>query len=80
MLSHLYGTIVPATEKLTSSIEQYSQKNYDNSSSFGDMGYIYRPLKCIENITACRIHVAFHGCLMDIANIGESFVKETGYN
>ena len=39
---------------------------------------MYVPQRCATE--RCRIHVAFHGCRQGAAEIGERFVRETGYN
>jgi poly(3-hydroxybutyrate) depolymerase len=33
-----------------------------------------------NNAQGCRLHVAFHGCLQDLDDIGMTFVRRAGYN
>jgi len=47
--------------------------------SMGPTGYVYVPTSCQSN-TTCKVHVAFHGCEMTIANIGQDFVTNSGLN
>lgn len=47
-----------------------------------DTGYLYVPPAC-DGATGgqgCRVHVAFHGCQQDLADIGTTFVQRAGYN
>jgi poly(3-hydroxybutyrate) depolymerase len=48
-------------------------------SSLAPTGYVYVPAQC-ERGPACRIHVALHGCRQGAREIGETFVREAGYN
>jgi poly(3-hydroxybutyrate) depolymerase len=47
-----------------------------------DTGYLYVPPACDGNAAGrgCRLHVVFHGCLQDLADIGTTFVRHAGYN
>ena len=47
-----------------------------------DTGYLYVPPSCDGSVNGqnCRLHVAFHGCLQDLADIGTAFVQHAGYN
>ena len=46
-----------------------------------ESGYLYVPPAC-DNAgnNGCRLHVAFHGCLQDLEEIGTTFVERAGYN
>ena len=44
-----------------------------------EKGYIYIPTACQQN-TACKIHVAFHGCEQGVSYVQEQFVQYTGLN
>jgi hypothetical protein len=48
------------------------------SLSMAAQGYVYVPKACES--AACSVHVAFHGCRQDAAEVGERFVQEAGYN
>ena len=44
-------------------------------------GFLYVPPGCDSNAgQGCRLHVVLHGCLQDPTNIGDKYVKNTGYN
>ena len=40
---------------------------------------MFVPNAC-EQGAACRVHIAFHGCMQDIATIGRLFIEQAGYN
>jgi poly(3-hydroxybutyrate) depolymerase len=48
-------------------------------SSLGPTGYVFVPDQCTSS-ARCRIHVALHGCRQGAQAIGETFVREAGYN
>jgi hypothetical protein len=48
-------------------------------SSLGPTGYVYVPDQCTTS-ARCRVHVALHGCRQGAQAIGETFVREAGYN
>ncbi|EGC39750.1 hypothetical protein DICPUDRAFT_147411 [Dictyostelium purpureum] len=50
------------------------------TASLNSEAFAYIPTKCKNDKSLCTIHVAFHGCLQTIANIGDSFYTKTGYN
>ena len=41
-------------------------------------GWLYVPANCAAG-ASCSLHVALHGCVQDMARIGDKFVKNTGY-
>ena len=43
-----------------------------------ETGFVYVPKTCESE--RCRVHVAFHGCRQGVADVGERFVREAGYN
>jgi len=42
-------------------------------------GYVYVPASCASG-HACKLHVALHGCLQNVATVGTAFYQSTGYN
>jgi hypothetical protein len=46
--------------------------------SMGDEGYVYVPLACEKE--SCRVHVALHGCLQTLDDVGDQFARLAGYN
>jgi poly(3-hydroxybutyrate) depolymerase len=47
-------------------------------------GFLYIPQACATAATdaksACKVHIAFHGCKQDAANVQQRFVRNAGYN
>jgi len=48
-------------------------------SSLGPSGYVFVPAAC-EGGARCRIHVALHGCHQGETELGDAFVRESGYS
>ncbi|MRV70754.1 PHA-depolymerase-like protein [Duganella sp. FT92W] len=44
-------------------------------------GYLYVPRDCeASHGRGCRLHIAFHGCQQNWANVGDQFIRHAGYN
>ena len=60
----------------------FDQRPYTNGDpgtiSMAKEGFIFVPKSC--QLAGCRIHVAFHGCRQNAAEVGERFAREAGYN
>ena len=81
VLKQLYGELVPG-EAVAANLKQFDQTMYYSgatSASIGSTGYIYTPTAC-TNLQPCRLHVAYHGCLQTLADIGNEFAVHAGYN
>jgi hypothetical protein len=82
LLAHLLGPLAPAAAKETGRILRFDQRPFAGGDAFaislGDSGYLYVPKAC--ETESCRVHVALHGCRMNVEAIGERFVREAGYN
>jgi poly(3-hydroxybutyrate) depolymerase len=74
--------LAPRTSMVEANLQSFSQTDYFTSSksSLGDVGYLYVPTACQDAVTPCSLHVAFHGCHQDIAEIGNEYAAKTGYN
>jgi len=87
LLTAIYGPLAPAVSPLADNIVSFQQALYVPSGStlkklsLADTGYAYVPTKC-QNLTdgACKLHFAFHGCLMSTIDIGEIFITNSGLN
>jgi len=49
-------------------------------SSMDTAGYVYVPSQCISSQNKCRLHVAFHGCLMGRHKLNDEYARKAGYN
>jgi poly(3-hydroxybutyrate) depolymerase len=85
ILQHIYGALRPsAPGEPGGSLKRFDQKRYTGrhipgALSLGDEGYVFVPSAC-EQGAACRVHIALHGCMQDVATIGRLFIEQAGYN
>ena len=81
LLIYLVGAVQPAAAA-TGRVLYFDQNEFAGGDaaalSMAAEGYAYVPKTCEAG--GCGIHVAFHGCRQDAAEIGERFVQEAGYN
>jgi poly(3-hydroxybutyrate) depolymerase len=79
MLAFVDGaaTAMPAGEAGT--LTSFDQAPYDPTGSLAARGYLYVPRAC-SGRQPCRLHVAFHGCRQGAEFVGETFVRDAGYN
>lgn len=85
ILSWLYG---PLNAKNVSTLSGVFI-NFDQAPFWGNFnplmhgmassGYAYVPANCAAG-QACKLHVAFHGCLQNAATVGTAFYQSAGYN
>merc|ERR1712146_200719 len=47
--------------------------------SLADTAYAYVPDACANDTSACKVHVALHGCEQSTDDVGQDFITETGY-
>lgn len=78
VLSHLYGKLAPRSEKATGTLHEITQAD-DKLPSLDSKAWVYVPKACAEGAT-CKLHVALHGCRHNALTVGESFVRDAGYN
>ncbi len=79
-LQQFYGTLnarnnAPAAANYL----QFDQTPYTAGNvGMAATGWLYVPASCASG-TQCKLHVALHGCQQSEAQIGDKFVKNTGY-
>jgi poly(3-hydroxybutyrate) depolymerase len=61
------------------SFAQALYRNAEKNDFLADTGYVYVPKDCAAG-ARCSLHIAFHGCLQNAESVGQSFVKDAGYN
>lgn len=85
ILKWIYGTLnAKNVSTLSGSFINFNQAvfwgNFDpNTHGMAGSGYAYVPSSCAAG-QACRLHVAFHGCLQNAATVGTAFYQNAGYN
>jgi poly(3-hydroxybutyrate) depolymerase len=83
ILIHLLGPLknrsLPQESRLFSfrQLTESPEKNFDRLSMH-QKAYAYIPKGCEKE--RCPVHIAFHGCQQTLDDIGEIFVKNSGYN
>ncbi|KAI5361850.1 Putative esterase, PHB depolymerase, alpha/Beta hydrolase [Septoria linicola] len=90
MLQWLYNdnlTIPPSkpkTSELQGTLHKYPQTHSLGAMGLAEHGYYYLPSTCRPNSTSlqprkCKLHLALHGCTMSHNDIGEIFLRSSGY-
>jgi hypothetical protein len=79
LLASLLGKLNAAAADASGRLVRFDQSRYGGSDiAMAAEGFVYIPQPCEKQ--RCRIHVAFHGCRQGVADIGEQFVRDAGYN
>jgi len=79
-LNVLYGTLNPQVAAVSANIIQVDQTEFNTAhDSLGSTAYVYVPTAC-QGGAKCRLHIALHGCLQTLADIGTKFVEDTELN
>jgi hypothetical protein len=80
VLRHIYGELAPRAATPAGTFLEFDQtrftKGYDDHGMEA-RGVVYIPPACRE--TACRVHIAFHGCAQNRDATGDAFIREIGY-
>ncbi|WP_370298699.1 fibronectin type III domain-containing protein [Pontibacterium sp.] len=83
ILEFIYGDLNPKNaEDLSGEIMAFDQSIYfagNSNAVMADTAYVYVPEACAKG-DACRLHIAFHGCLQNAESIGDNFYRYAGYN
>ena len=82
MRTHLLRRVRRVDTVATGSVIAFDQSAFlaqPTAHGMGSTGYAYVPDAC-ANGARCKLHVAFHGCLQGASRIGETFVRNAGYN
>jgi poly(3-hydroxybutyrate) depolymerase len=81
MLRHLHGTQNARNNAtLAGQFIEFDQSEFVQGHGMADTGWLYVPPACAAIATPCRLHVVFHGCRQNTANVGQQYVRSTGYN
>ncbi|GIX22854.1 MAG: hypothetical protein KatS3mg122_0085 [Caldimonas sp.] len=79
VLTRIYGTLNPRNDTPpASNYIEFSQASFTNNPGMAATGWVYVPSDCAAG-AQCRLHVALHGCQQSYAQIGDKFIKNTGY-
>jgi len=80
LLAQLYGPLNARNNGLLSgSFTEYDQTAFISGHGMAATGWVYVPAACAAG-TTCRLHLVLHGCKQNTADIGQQYVRNTGYN
>lgn len=84
-LSLFYGALQPRQSGALSGIfipvdqGEFLDDRNPNLHGLDNNAFLYVPASCGRGET-CKVHVAFHGCSMSYAKIGDQFIRTAGIN
>ncbi len=80
ILQQLYGTLNARNNgTLSGTFTEFDQTAFVSGHGMAATGWVYVPADCAGGAT-CKLHVVFHGCHQNTADVGTQYVKNTGYN
>ncbi len=80
LLKQLYGTLNPRNNgALAGTFTEYDQTAFVSGHGMAGTGWLYVPQACAAG-TRCRLHVVLHGCKQNTADVGQQYVRNTGYD
>ena len=80
ILQQIYGPLLPPVEP-AGTLVAFDQRPFfapQQQTGRAEDGYAYIPKACAAG--DCRLHVAFHGCGQNAAEVGDAFYRHAGYN
>lgn len=80
VLQWMYGTLSPRSASAQGTFVTYDQTGSYGALGMAASGSLYVPKACQDGKTACKLHVALHGCLQTMSAIGNAYTTNTGYN
>ncbi|CAN7396956.1 extracellular catalytic domain type 2 short-chain-length polyhydroxyalkanoate depolymerase [Variovorax paradoxus] len=79
ILTQLYGPLNPRNNgTLGGSFTEFNQSEFITGHGVAATGWIYVPQACTT--ASCRVHLVLHGCKQNYTDVGDQYVKKTGYN
>jgi len=80
ILTQLYGALNARNNgTLSGSFTEYDQTAFVSGHGMATTGWVYVPQACTAG-TRCKLHVVLHGCKQNTADVGQQYVRNTGYN
>jgi poly(3-hydroxybutyrate) depolymerase len=81
ILQHIYGQLSPAASGgLTGKMMTFRQREFaPQASGMSEDAFAYIPQACSSG-TACKVHIALHGCMQSASQVGDDYYADTGYN
>jgi poly(3-hydroxybutyrate) depolymerase len=79
LLAHLLGSLHPRAQAADGELRAFDQTEFAaQKAGMAQTAYVYIPAACRAG--GCAIHVSFHGCRQNAATMGETWVRQAGYN
>ncbi|MDR2924914.1 MAG: poly(3-hydroxybutyrate) depolymerase [Azoarcus sp.] len=79
LLAHLLGPLRPKAQTAGGKLLAFDQSPFAaQNAGLSEMGHAYIPAACLAG--GCRIHIAFHGCRQNASTVGETWIRQSGYN
>ncbi len=79
ILGWIYGPLEPPSAEPQGSFLVFDQTAFARpGTGFADEGVVYVPEACKAE-PGCRVHLALHGCGQSREEVGDAFVRETGF-
>ena len=80
ILEAVYGHLAPPARLPGGGFSAFSQAPFAaaETDGFADEGMVYVPADCRVN-EGCSVHIAFHGCRQSRDEVGDAFVKSSGF-
>jgi poly(3-hydroxybutyrate) depolymerase len=80
VLEHIYGPLNARNNApAAANYKTFDQTLYNSGNpGMAASGWVYVPASCASG-ASCKLHVALHGCVQSESNIGDKFVRNTGY-
>lgn len=81
ILNHLLGPLNDAVAVTENNYRVFDQTPFaedPDTDGMGREGMVYVPTTCAE-AAGCRLHVVLHGCSQNREQIGDTFIRESGF-
>ena len=79
ILTQIYGPLNPRNNgTLGGSFTEFNQSEFVTGHGMAATGWIYVPQACTT--VSCRVHLVLHGCKQNYTDVGDQYVRRTGYN
>ena len=80
MLKHIHGPLNARNNgTLSGAFSEFNQSAFISGHGMAATGWVYVPASCASG-AVCKLHVVFHGCKQNTADVGQQYVRNTGYN
>lgn len=79
-LQHIYDNQLSTPSGSTDGdMIEFDQTEFLKGDGMATSGYVYVPKPCSSG-SLCRLHIALHGCVQSVAEVGTAYIDGSGYN